>query len=397
MIRKIILLSFLLVNFLQATTVTINQTVYKDTEAILASYSDMSGGEKDWIAIYKAGSSNSWKNVIRWKWIKSEQDGSKRFEPLPIGQYDIRVFFNNTYQAEASKKFTVSNEVYFKTMKQTDSKISFNSVVKPKAWIGIYEKGKNNSWKNVKAWKWVTTTTTHIRLNSLKKGDYEARLFFNNSYKMEKSLDFTMHPGAHRLAKTLIGVPHSAKFVVNVDNLNTANPKDWIGIFPKGAAYNRSNLLAWGYAQDRRYSIEVKTITNELLPIGTYEIVYFTNDSYNQEGKTVELSIKNNFSVSYIDYRTNNDKFQVWLYDYRYIAKDKDWVAIFKKDDAPIKENIIARAYIEDGEIIRDDKYHYYLYFPDFPQENIQNTHKIVFFTNDTYKILGESLILESE
>ena len=115
MIRKIILLSFLLVNFLQATTVSTNQRVYKDTEAILASYSDMSGGEKDWIAIYKARSSNSWKNVIRWKWIKSEQDGSKRFEPLPIGQYDIRVFFNNTYQAEASKKFTVSNEVYFKT------------------------------------------------------------------------------------------------------------------------------------------------------------------------------------------------------------------------------------------------------------------------------------------
>jgi len=91
-----------------ATTVTTNKTTYTDNENIVATYKGTTNGQKDWIAIYPKNSSNAWDNVIQWQWIKGKVNGTTTFTKLPAGEYEVRVFFNNTFQDRAKKSFKVT-------------------------------------------------------------------------------------------------------------------------------------------------------------------------------------------------------------------------------------------------------------------------------------------------
>jgi len=87
--------------------ITTDKNEYNINESIIASYDEMSGSQRDWIAIYPKGSDNDWENVIQWGWINGEKRGKHKFKPLAIGEYDVRVFFNNTYNTEAKHSFKV--------------------------------------------------------------------------------------------------------------------------------------------------------------------------------------------------------------------------------------------------------------------------------------------------
>jgi len=64
--------------------------------------------------------------------------------------------------------------------------MNFQSEQTSKAWIGLYKKGTSNEWSNVLAWSWVTSSKTKIsNISHFHEGDYQARLFFNNSYISE--------------------------------------------------------------------------------------------------------------------------------------------------------------------------------------------------------------------
>jgi hypothetical protein len=82
--------------------------IYSPDEGPIVTFKNMSGNNKDWIGIYPAGSSNDWGNMIQWDWAGAV-NGSHVFEPLPVGQYEARAFFNNSLQSEASKSFIVKN------------------------------------------------------------------------------------------------------------------------------------------------------------------------------------------------------------------------------------------------------------------------------------------------
>jgi len=61
-------------------------------------------------------------------------------------------------------------------------------------WIGIYPQGSSNAWKNIKAWKSLSSSKyTHVSINaSLKAGEYEERLFFRNTYKVISKVTFSV-------------------------------------------------------------------------------------------------------------------------------------------------------------------------------------------------------------
>jgi len=92
-----------------ATTLTTNKATYTDNENIVATYKGTTNGQKDWIAIYPKNASNAWGNVIQWKWIKGKVNGTTTFTKLPVGSYEVRVFFNNTFQDEAKNFFKVED------------------------------------------------------------------------------------------------------------------------------------------------------------------------------------------------------------------------------------------------------------------------------------------------
>ena len=66
---------------------------------------------KDWIGIYKKGSSNEWKNVLSWKWVKDintkdNNDDTTQYGSLKVklsqDEYEVRYFLNNSFRTYQS-------------------------------------------------------------------------------------------------------------------------------------------------------------------------------------------------------------------------------------------------------------------------------------------------------
>ena len=111
MFKKIILVSLLFLSIVQAAIVNTNKAQYNVGEAVVVNYSNMEGHAKDWIGIYPVGSSNAWANVVAWKWSRGQVNGQKSFNNLPAGNYEVRVFFRNSYKVEARDGFSVKQEI----------------------------------------------------------------------------------------------------------------------------------------------------------------------------------------------------------------------------------------------------------------------------------------------
>ena len=108
--KKIFFLLLLTFNILLAVTLSPKNT-YQINQPISIEFKDFTNHNKDWIAIYPAGSSNAWKNVKQWRWTDNKTNGNLNFNPLPLGNYELRGFYNNSFKSEAAHKFKVTGNV----------------------------------------------------------------------------------------------------------------------------------------------------------------------------------------------------------------------------------------------------------------------------------------------
>ena len=195
---------------LSSIVINHNRTSYRCEEPVSFELKNMPGNPKDWIGIYPVGSDNTFTNVVGWMWTK----GAKTMYPsIPThvrdtGKYEIRVFFNNTLHVEAkSSPFeikkcgdnipsvsfkTTYNEYYLKdkiNLKFSHIPIAFDHA----NWVAIYPKGSSTDFANVIQWKWIAHKRQgYLTFNALPKGNYEARLFYNNSFKIAKVAPFSV-------------------------------------------------------------------------------------------------------------------------------------------------------------------------------------------------------------
>jgi len=185
---------------------------------------------KDWIAIYKKGTSSAWKNVIKWAWVKDlkgyapcDEDHvySNALIGLVNGDYEARLFKNNSYVVNTSLTFNVKdnsnsyeanlklipkNKIYpsmIQILYKNEKECSpTNRAENATDWIGIFKKGTSSAAENVIKWAWVKDLSGiapcdvgHEYLNykkDLSNGTYEARFFKHNSYVVNKSLEFNV-------------------------------------------------------------------------------------------------------------------------------------------------------------------------------------------------------------
>jgi len=185
-----------------AVELTSSKENYLTTEEIVINFKNMSGHSEDWIAIYPQESSTIWQNVIEWKFTEGDTDGSLTFNPLEIGNYEARAFFENSFNLEKSIAFVVEDvnpqpTVVLHTSKTkylVDENISVgfeNMLGDIEDWIAIYPKESSTAWKNVIEWKFTGGLIDgNITFSPLPIGVYEARSFFDNSFKLEQSKAF---------------------------------------------------------------------------------------------------------------------------------------------------------------------------------------------------------------
>ena len=329
-----ILLFLLLGTKLYANEVSIqtDNLTYTTEKNITVHAHNMSGDSEDWIAIYPKGSSNEWVNVIQWDWTDGFIDGSLTFENLPVGEYEVRAFFKNSYNLEATYAFSVLGlDVSMSTNKSKysiDEKIlvSFEHMFgDTEDWIGIYPKGSSNDWENVIDWEYTEGVKNgQITFDELPLGEYEVRAFFNNSYNLKAKSLFTVMDAEDVVSietdKNEYNV--SDNIVVNFEHMQGKLNKDWIAIYPKDSDINGSNIFLWAYTDG---SVD-GSVTLGKLPMGEYEARAFFNDSYNLEA-TYTFKVKHMEGNSTIYEDGENGLSPNWIHqtgDYAPIHVDND-------------------------------------------------------------------------
>ena len=216
------------------------KNVYKPNALVSVKVDAALSGDEDWVGVYHKRAVSNWANEVAWRFIPNNgtfalTDGKKS---MPVGNYEARLFFHNNYEEKASYPFVVSNDT-FATTKTTYSPNETVSVTVnvplsgDKDWVGIFPKNADNSWGNVIAWNWVpnkgtTTLSTKIDNKTMPAGEYEVRLFFHNSYDLEKSYGFHVSGIQPAHNKELILMPKGAwapnmapNFIKNANYINS--------------------------------------------------------------------------------------------------------------------------------------------------------------------------------
>ena len=325
MIKKISTISCLLLATLNAATVHTTENTYNNDEKIIVSFYEMLGDEEDWVAIYPKGSSNDWNNVVQWDWTGGAKSGTIQFNSLSKGSYEARVFYENSYNLEASKSFTVKGDAapsatlsINKAKYTTDENIevTFNGMSQnDKDWIAIYPKGSSNDWDNVIDWDWTAGKKNGIlTFDSLPIGQYEVRAFFNNSYKLEARQDIVVEAEHNNENVTLTSAKSTyakGEDIAVSFNHMSGDDKDWIAIYPKGSSNDWDNVVEWDWTNGRNSG----TINFNDLAVGEYEVRAFFRNSYNLEAKYSVKVVENAATSTVYETASNGQINPNWVHE----------------------------------------------------------------------------------
>jgi len=347
MIKRVLaLLLIVSASLFAAVTVTVDKDIYEPAENIKVTLSGMPGNEGDWVGIFPKGSSNDWSNVKTWRYDGHVTDGTHTLDGVEAGEYEARVFLDNSYTLLAKTSFKVE-EAHYNTTVTTEASYNINEPIKVTLsgmpgnegdWVGIFPKDSTNEWKNVLTWKYdgeVVDGTYY--LDGVEAGEYEARVFLNNSFTLLAKSEFLVTEANY-----------NTKVTTSKSQFYTGEPirvtlsgmpgydGDWVGIFEKDAANQWQNAIAW------KYDGEVNDGTYDLdsVPVGEYEVRVFLNDTLtvldSASFTVVEKPISTTISTNKTTYE-DGEKITVSVTNM--LGNQRDWVGIFEAGSESSFEN----------------------------------------------------------
>jgi len=183
----------------QITTVETTKQSYLLNEAIVAIYDNVNGEAQNWIGLYPATSNNDWENVLDWDWIRDGRAGSTQFDALAPGEYEVRVFYNNSFVDEAKYAFSVEGPPSPDIMLRKASfdpyelihveYVNFGGLATD--WIGIFPVGADDQKESAIAWRDTKSLVNgELSFNGLPAGAYEARAYFDQVH--QKTVPFNV-------------------------------------------------------------------------------------------------------------------------------------------------------------------------------------------------------------
>ena len=181
------------------------KNVFNTGERIVVEFKNLPGNSSDWINIVPVGTGDG--SPGTWQYINGKKEGQISFDPQPTGEYEARAFYNNSYKVEYRYRFSVGGTGVVgggnppvvgrllkldKTKYAVNEKIDihfFNLAGNSSDWINILPKGTGEG----AAGNWQYTgglKTGKLTFAGLAAGEYETRVFYNNSYKVEDRIFF---------------------------------------------------------------------------------------------------------------------------------------------------------------------------------------------------------------
>jgi hypothetical protein len=89
----------------QEASFELNKKVYDVDERIKVTYKNLPGNETDWIGIFQRNAPHD--EYMEWFYTDGNKNGTMMFNGLEAGKYDMRLFFNDSYNLEYEVQFTV--------------------------------------------------------------------------------------------------------------------------------------------------------------------------------------------------------------------------------------------------------------------------------------------------
>lgn len=323
--------------------VALKKSTFLVNEPIIVNFYNLPGSTTDWVGTYRPNASDE--ESIDWKYTGGAKNGTLELPGLAAGEYEVRLYFNDSYDLEQKVAFTVKSDTadlcpddpdktepgecgcgvpegtcqqqadpYIEVSKPVFSVneavfVSFYELPGNNLdWVGTYKAGAANSayidWTFMPAGE----TDGIVQLPGLPEGNYEVRLFFNDSYTLEYKVSFTVKndvvdrcpddPDKIEPGECGCGVPEGTcqieetpyiemsqpafavneEIVIHFYNL-PGNPMDWVGTYREGTSHY--SYIDWAYTLGAKNG----TIRLPGLPQGDYEARLYFNDSYNLEHK----------------------------------------------------------------------------------------------------------------
>ncbi len=255
-------------------SVSTTSPVYPGTP-IEVSYAGLTADPTNWITIVPAGSPPA--SFNEWHYTNGTASGTMQFGGLALGSYEIRAYYANGIELAASAAFdvvaapsgTVSTNQTTYTSTDSITVLYDGAPGNANDWVGISVAG--SSAVSYVAWTYINGEVTGSRtFGALPPGNYEARLYLDNSATIVDISTFTVLGGSvsATAATYTVGQPVTIQFAGL-----PGHPLDWVGIYAPGGADDA--FIAWQYAGG-----QAGTVTFTGLPAGTYEARTYLNDSY---------------------------------------------------------------------------------------------------------------------
>jgi len=169
-------------------------------------------GDQDWVGIFKKGAEITWANTLAWTWVGDQKNNlnidtiKNEMGFLSGGEYEVRLFFHNSVQTEASYSFymlkagrppLLAEEPEVSPNASVSVLINTEHLSGNQDWVGIYHKDDASTWENVVAWNWAENGG--VTLDKIKRdmpvGEYEIRLFNNNGFDVVETTNFFVVAG----------------------------------------------------------------------------------------------------------------------------------------------------------------------------------------------------------
>ncbi len=284
------------------TALTTNKKSAELTDSIVATYTNGPAQPKDWVGVFKAGTTPATGTIIQ-KIYTTGSNGSVVIKNIPAGQYFICFF-----TADSLIELTPRIPIYFGNIPVVTTnapKYKVGDTVKvnyshapglKNDWIGIYESGTTLSGIDTTRYKYVSGASGTVSFTNLPKGFYFANYFVEDGFtEPGNRAYFSIGATTNDTIANLILDKSVYKLTEPISATWTNAPgfaKDELIIYTAGSNPGIDTPVGRIYTDGA--AIGTKTISSTaILPkqAGNYFIALYTNDAFTEISNRVNFKI----------------------------------------------------------------------------------------------------------
>jgi hypothetical protein len=278
--------------FVVGQVVTTDNSTYASGTNVVASWANLPGNARDWIAIATPGAPDT--SYVTWVYTNGAVNGSYSFPGLADGTYVARAYLNDGFTRLAESASFSIGPVYSQptvttnasTYQRSDT-VTVNYYVlpgNPRDWIAISAAGSPDT-------SYVQFAYTNGAVNgtapftNLPPGSYVARAYSNDTFtKLAESATFTVTGAAPSVSTDMTAYPAGATVNVPFDGM-PGNARDWIAISTAGSP--DTSYVVYQYTSGAISG----TFPFPGLANGTYVARAYSNDTYTKLAESPQFTV----------------------------------------------------------------------------------------------------------